>query len=85
MQVVYVSVDSAVVTLPDGTPWTLMKGQHYPADDPVVKANRDKFSADPRYGVTWTGEPPAEMAEPPVEQATAGPGEKRNVRRGAGA
>jgi hypothetical protein len=26
--------------------------------------------------------PPPEMAEPPVEQATAGPGEKRNVRRG---
>lgn len=85
MQVVYVKVDSAVVTLPDGTPWTLVKGQHYPADDPVVQANRDKFSADPRYGVTWTGEPPAEMALPPddvVEQATAAPGEKRNVRRG---
>jgi hypothetical protein len=82
MQVVYVKVDSAVVTLPDGTPWTLVKGQHYPADDPVVKAEPGMFSADPRYGVTWTGTPPAEMAEPPVEQATAAPGEKRAVRRG---
>jgi hypothetical protein len=86
VQVVYVKVDTAVVTLADGTPWTLMKGQHYPADDPVVKANRDKFSADPRYGVTWTGEPPAELSQPPddlVEQATAAPGEKRGaVRRG---
>ena len=83
MQVVYVTVDSAVVTLPDGTPWTLVKGQHYPADDPVVRAYPDKFSPDARYGVTWTGLPPAEMAEPPVEQATAGPGEKRGaVRRG---
>jgi hypothetical protein len=83
MQVVYVKVDSAVVTLPDGTPWTLMKGQHYPADDPVVRANPGMFSPDPRYGVTWTGPPPAELAEPPVEQATAGPGERRGaVRRG---
>ena len=84
MQVVYVTVDSAVVTLPDGTPQTVVKGQHYPADDPVVRENPGMFSADPRYGLTWTGAPPAEMAEPPadVEQATAGPGEKRNVRRG---
>lgn len=83
MQVVYVRVDSAVVTLPSGTPWTLMKGQHYPADDPVVTANPGMFSSDPRYGVTWTGEPPAEMAQPPddVEQATAAPGEKRRAVR----
>lgn len=57
-------------------------GEHYPADDPVVKAMPDAFSPDPRYGVQWTGPPPPEMAEAPVEQATAGPGEKRNVRRG---
>jgi hypothetical protein len=82
MQVVYVKVDSAVVTLPDGTPWTLVKGQHYPADDAAVKANPEMFSPDARYGATWTGNPPPEMAEPPVEQATAAPGEKRNVRRG---
>jgi hypothetical protein len=83
VQVVYVKVDSAVVTLPSGTPWTLMKGQHYPADDPVVTANPGMFTSDPRYGLTWTGEPPAEMAEAPVEQATAAPGEKRAaVRRG---
>jgi len=84
MHVVYVKVDSAVVTLPDGTPWTVAKGQHYPADDPVVKANPGMFSPDARYGVNWTGPPPPELAEPPadVEQATAGPGEKRNVRRG---
>jgi hypothetical protein len=82
MDVVYVTVDRAVVQLPGGSPWTLVKGQHYPADDPVVKANPGMFSADPRYGVSWTGAPPPELAEPPVEQATAGPGEKRNVRRG---
>ena len=84
MQVVYVKVDSAVVTLPSGTPWTLMKGQHYPADDPVVKENPGMFTADPRYGLTWTGAPPEEMSRPPddVEQATAAPGEKRTVRRG---
>jgi hypothetical protein len=77
-----VKVDSAVVTLPDGTPQTVVKGQHYPADDPVVKANPGMFSPDARYGMSWTGPPPAEMAEPPVEAATAAPGERRNVRRG---
>jgi hypothetical protein len=82
MQVVYVKTDSAVVTLPDGTPWTLAKGQHYPADDPVVRAHPHHFSADSRYGITWTGPPPAELAEPPVEEATSRPGERRSVRRG---
>jgi hypothetical protein len=42
----------------------------------------EAFSTDPRYGVQWSGTPPAELAEPPVEQATAGPGEKRATRRG---
>ena len=80
MDVVY-AMYSAQVAAPDGGRWNVQGGQHWPADDPVVKANPAMFSPDPRYGVTFSAAPP-ELAEPPVEQATAGPGEKRNVRRG---
>ena len=83
MDVVFVKVDSAAGTLPDGTPYALAKGQHYPADDPVVRTYPDLFTRDPRYGLQWTGTPPPEMADPPVEQATSAPGERRAaVRRG---
>ena len=82
MDVVYVKYDAFVAACHRA----VRMGEHYPADDPVVKAMPDAFTADPRYGLQWTGAPPPEMAEAPaeepVEQATAGPGEKRNVRRG---
>jgi hypothetical protein len=81
MQVVYARWTQQVST-PDGGRHSVIGGQHWPADDPVVKAAPDGlFDTDPRYGVTYST-PPAELAEEPVEQATAGPGEKRNVRRG---
>lgn len=81
MNVVYAKGTSVVMT-PDGGRHTVMGGQHWPADDPVVRAQPDLFSPDPRYGVTFST-PPPEMSEAPVEQATAGPGEKRAaVRRG---
>jgi hypothetical protein len=78
MDVVYVKYNAYV----EACHRAVHVGEHYPADDPAVKAMPDAFTTDPRYGVQWTGQPPAEMSEPPVEQATAGPGEKRNVRRG---
>ena len=57
-------------------------GQHWPAGDPVVAAAPPGlFSPDARYGVSYST-PPPELAEPPAEQATAAPGEKRNIRRG---
>jgi hypothetical protein len=46
----------------------------WPADDPVVKAHPEWFDL-PRKAAE-------KRAEPVVEQATAAPGEKRNVRRG---
>jgi hypothetical protein len=58
------------------------KGTHWPADDPVVKAHPDMFSSDPRYGLSYSAEPKG-WSDPPVEQATAAPGEKRQIRRGA--
>ena len=83
MDVVYAKYSTQVAT-PDGGRHFVQGGQHWPADDPVVKAAQDVFSPDARYGVSYST-PPAELADPPVEQATAAPGEKRNTRRGAGA
>jgi hypothetical protein len=79
MDVVYARWSQQVVT-PDGGRWDVRGGQHWPADDPVVQAAPALFSRDPRFGVSYSN-PPAELAEAPVEQATAAPGEKRNTRR----
>ena len=80
MDVVYAKHSAQVIT-PDGGRHMVYGGQHWPADDPVVLASPDVFTPDPRYGLAYSA-PPPEMADPPVEQATAAPGEKRNVRRG---
>jgi len=82
MDVVYATYTTQVVT-PDGGRHTVHGGQHWAAADPVVEAAPEGlFSPDARYGVSFST-PPAELAEPPAEQATAAPGEKRGaVRRG---
>lgn len=81
MDVVYAKYSAAIAT-PGGGQAVIQGGTHWPADDPLVQANPGVFTADPRYGLNWYGEPPPEMAEPPVEQATAAPGERRpRVRR----
>lgn len=68
------------VTLPSGTTIRVLKGQHWPSTDPVVRAAPDLFSDDPRWGLFYTVEPDGYDA--PIETATANPGEKRSVRRG---
>lgn len=81
MDIVYATGTTSVGT-PDGGRVTVRGGEHWPADDPVVVANPGLFSADPRYGLAYSKRPAA-LDEPPVEQVTAGPGEKRGaVRRG---
>lgn len=81
MQVVYAKYRTQVIT-PDGGRWNVDGGQHWPADDPVVKAAPEGlFDPDPRTGVKYSVLP-AEPPGAPVEQATAAPGEKRNTRRG---
>lgn len=55
-------------------------GSHWPADDPIVRQHPEAFSTDPRYGLQYSQEPEG-WNEPPVETATAGPGERRQVRR----
>lgn len=71
--------ETAVVSSPEGGQQLIRFGEHWPDDDPVVKANPSLFSDDPRYGMTSS----RPLPEGPIEQVTAGPGEKRNVRRSA--
>lgn len=79
MDIVY-PVNDATLTLANGAQFAVRRGQHWPAGDPVVREKPDAFTNDPRYGLAFST-PPAELAEAPVEQATAGPGERRNARR----
>lgn len=80
MQVVY-ATETVAVDTPDGGSVLVRKGTHWPTTDPLVRAHPHLFADDPRYGLSWTGTPPAEMAQPPVEQTTAAPGEQRATRR----
>lgn len=80
MEVRYPVTDASLPLLGGGSAF-IRRGQHWSADDPIVREHPDMFSDDPRYGLTYSV-PPPEMSEPPVEQATAAPGEKRSVRRG---
>jgi hypothetical protein len=79
MDVVYAKDNAAVPTGAGTVP--VRKGEHWPADDPIVRAMPSLFSADPRYGLQYSTEPDG-YDEPPVEQATAAPGERRSTRRG---
>jgi len=81
MDVVYATYTAQVVT-PDGGRQTVRGGSHWHPSDPVVEAAPEGlFSPDPRYGMS-SSVPLAQLEEPSVEQATAGPGERRNTRRG---
>lgn len=74
------------VTLTTGQIVRVRKGQHWPAEDPVVRAAPDLFSRDPRWGMVYSSEPDgydAPIDDAPVETATANPGERRNTRRSA--
>lgn len=67
-------------TAPNGQRVMVRKGSHWPVDDPIVATHRGNFSPDPRWGLQYTQEP-AGWDDPPVEQATAAPGERRSIRR----
>jgi hypothetical protein len=63
-------------------------GEHWLADDPVVKAYPHLFTNDPRYGLRSSlpfdgdgypaGHAPAKRSADATETATAAPGEKRS-------
>jgi hypothetical protein len=81
MKVVYARVGKTWVVAPDGTRVWVHIGQHWPADDPVVKKYPSLFSDDPVTGLSFTVTPKPPAPAAPVEQATAAPGERRSVRR----
>ncbi len=71
-----VFVRANVVVRHGGLSRRLMKGDAWDAADSIVKAHPDLFSDDVSSFVKRTDPVP-----PPVEQATANPGEKRTILR----
>lgn len=72
------------VHLPTGATVLVPKGSMVPAADPVVRARPDLFSPDPRYCASLFGTVVPDGLgpdDPPVEAATANPGERRSARR----
>ncbi len=70
------------IQLPNGATVLVSAGSMVPDSDPVVQARPDLFSDDPRYcSALFATVMPAGMDDPPVEAATAAPGERRNTRR----
>lgn len=64
----------ATATVHDlGHPHVIRLGAHYLADDPVVVARPDLFTEDPRYGLSFSGEPPAVLRIPPEDEAPSAP------------
>jgi hypothetical protein len=82
MNVMFAAVDASVSF--GGAQRAIHKGTHWPASDPLVIAYPHLFSPDPRYGMAYTVEPEGYDA-PPVESASAAPGERRSTRRSSAA
>ena len=49
----------------DGAPVGVPAGSHWLADDPIVTAHPEAFTEDCRYGLAYSGEPPAVLSIPP--------------------
>lgn len=58
--------------------YTIVMGQHWLADDPIVQEHPELFTDDARYGLSASVPIPE---DPVIEAATAAPGEKRVTRR----
>lgn len=71
---------NVTVAVESGAPLALRVGQHWPSSDPIVLAHSEMFTDDPRYGLTFSVEPPGYRDEV-VETATAAPGERRATAR----
>lgn len=76
MKIVYASATCSATTS-DGLPVRMQAGEPWDGDDPFVAEHPDLFIETPGFPY-----PRRTVAEPTVEQATAAPGERRNVRRG---
>lgn len=69
------ATSSGSAAAPDGGIVAFREGEPWAADDPFVTAHKDLFSDAP------PGPSFPRRTAPAVEQATAAPGERRNVRR----
>lgn len=67
MNLPHVFAKSTGVVNDTGSPVTVQGGTHWLADDPLVLARPDMFTADCRYGLAWSGEPPECLSIPPDE------------------
>jgi hypothetical protein len=75
----YVFATADAVLIVKGRKHSTTRGWAYHVDDPLVKTHPDCFTDQPLLAASTPGwEPPVDE---PVEQATAGPGEKRTTRR----
>lgn len=66
IRVVYAKSTISLPTV-NGANIHVRQGSHWPADDPLVREHPNEFSNDPRFGMCWSGQPPAYMALPPGE------------------
>jgi|GEM_PF-1642925 len=70
------------VHLPNGQTVLVPQGAMVADTDPLVRARPELFSPDPRYcGSLFGTVVPDDLTGPPIETATANPGERRNARR----
>lgn len=67
----------------NGSPVSIVSGQIWQADNPVVKARPGLFTDDFLASGFVRVETSPVLREAPVEQATAAPGEKRATKRTA--
>lgn len=51
-----------------GAPVTVQGGSHWLADDELVLARPDLFTADCRYGLAWSGQAPECLSVPPSQE-----------------
>lgn len=77
LEAVYPVADAAL-TLANGAVYPVRRGQHWWANDDVVREHPDMFSPDPRYGLAFST-PPAEMADPPAETPVTAPAGQRGT------
>jgi len=80
MKVVYAKTTTMVIR-PSGAGVNIRKGEHWPANDPVVRDHPELFSRDPRVGLRVSAPLVDDDDQPVIERATAAPGEKRVTRR----
>lgn len=66
IRVVFATATMSLLTA-DGANVPVQMGSHWPAEDPLVRQHPAQFADDPRFGLSWTGQPPAYMSLPPGE------------------